>query len=155
LFGVLFFSFVITFLLTLSPWIQRRVDAALFVFPAIMASTGVLTALDAILRYNPSVLGLSGLAERLENNRLLSLGISSVPAFLVCAMCAGYFYGPALLDKTKNSRIDCDIEEHRPGEINGKIIFLLSRHVIVLSKGSVVAIANEKVHSIETPPLAR
>jgi hypothetical protein len=33
-------------------------------------------------------------------------------------------------------------------------IFILSRHILVLSKGSIVAISNEKVDLIETPPVA-
>jgi len=132
----------------------RRIDASLFFFPAIFVGMSILLVTELDLKYLEPSKSSVFFTKTLRQNRPLRFAISSVPAFLVGALCAGYFSGPALVHFTKASRIKYDSEEHTPGVIEGKIIFILSRYILVLSKGSVLAIANEKVHSIETPPVA-
>jgi hypothetical protein len=76
---------------------------------------------------------------------------------IVFAFCHGLILEPLLLFYAPVSRVTFEIDKDRSVSLEGKIIYDLDRYLLLLigEIKSIVAIPQEKIKSIETPPLKK
>ena len=73
-------------------------------------------------------------------------------SLLVLAFTLGYLYAPAVLRESSRSVVLYEAEEKKTSSVEGQLLFVLSRHVLICEKNkSVFAIPLEKIPTIETP----